>query len=311
MRNEAAQKRSGSTSAVVDYSDPFAILNLPERLDDNGGYGSVDKDMKEFLSWTQQILHPLFAKFPPLSTVYMEEGKRQSRLVSKFACQQATSLAQNNVIDLDNDLLDNNAPAASLPIVIIDSDEEHSEDQRPSYSFQEVFMIQPSEQVFRKDFRVRNCDENKVSVGEASPSAKSENNKDAGVYLGVEDDESTEEDDDLGDAWMEISMALESLKDVAVDPSSEQKTSEGGEDCDCERSFLLKDDLGYVCCICGVIERGIDMMFEFQYNKVKKSTRTCMPDSRNAKDRDLTEVGGVKLSEDGLIVPEISDTQDI
>lgn len=44
--------------------------------------------------------------------------------------------------------------------------------------------------------------------------------------------------------------------------------SEGGDDCDCEHSFVLKDDLGYVCRICGVIDRGIDTIFEFQYNKV-------------------------------------------
>lgn len=47
---------------------------------------------------------------------------------------------------------------------------------------------------------------------EASLSAGTETNKDAGVYVGVEDDESTEDDDGLGDAWMEMSLALESSK---------------------------------------------------------------------------------------------------
>lgn len=49
-------------------------------------------------------------------------------------------------------------------------------------------------------------------VQEASLSAGTETNKDAGVYVGVEDDESTEDDDGLGDAWMEMSLALESSK---------------------------------------------------------------------------------------------------
>jgi DNA repair and recombination RAD54-like protein len=43
----------------------------------------------------------------------------------------------------------------------------------------------------------------------------------------------------------------------------------GGEDCD--HSFVLKDDIGYVCRICGVIDRGIETIFEFQYNKVRFS----------------------------------------
>jgi DNA repair and recombination RAD54-like protein len=40
-----------------------------------------------------------------------------------------------------------------------------------------------------------------------------------------------------------------------------------GEECD--HSFILKDDIGYVCRICGVIDRGIETVFEFQYNKVR------------------------------------------
>lgn len=52
-----------------------------------------------------------------------------------------------------------------------------------------------------------------------------------------------------------------------MDPSSEG-ISDGGEDCDCDHSFVLKDDLGYVCRICGVIDRGIETIFEFQFNKV-------------------------------------------
>lgn len=41
---------------------------------------------------------------------------------------------------------------------------------------------------------------------------ETDTNKDPGVYVGVEDEESTEDDDGLGDAWMEMSMAIESSK---------------------------------------------------------------------------------------------------
>lgn len=41
---------------------------------------------------------------------------------------------------------------------------------------------------------------------------------------------------------------------------------EDGDDCD--HSFVLKDDLGYVCRICGVIDRGIETIIDVQFNKV-------------------------------------------
>jgi DNA repair and recombination RAD54-like protein len=39
----------------------------------------------------------------------------------------------------------------------------------------------------------------------------------------------------------------------------------------CDHSFVLKDDIGYVCRICGVIEKAIDTIIEIQFNKVKLS----------------------------------------
>lgn len=55
------------------------------------------------------------------------------------------------------------------------------------------------------------------------------------------------------------------FQDVALDIPSEEQVRDDG---DCEHSFVLKDDLGYVCRVCGVIDRGIETLFEFQYNKV-------------------------------------------
>lgn len=49
-------------------------------------------------------------------------------------------------------------------------------------------------------------------------------------------------------------------------PDEEVKKEE-----DCDHSFVLKDDLGYVCRVCGVIERSIETIFEFQY-KVRPSS---------------------------------------
>lgn len=57
------------------------------------------------------------------------------------------------------------------------------------------------------------------------------------------------------------------LQDVSVNHSQNEQLREDKENC--KHSFLLKDDLGYVCRICGIIDKRIETIFEFQYNKVK------------------------------------------
>ncbi|KAK4562623.1 hypothetical protein RGQ29_005218 [Quercus rubra] len=130
--------------------------------------------------------------------------------------------------------------------------------------------------------------------------------KEKGVYVGVEDEDNYQtetEIDGLQDLWKEMSMALECSKNFALDPSSDVEVRESE---DCDHSFVLKDDLGYLCRICGVIDRGIETIFEFRYNKYKRSTRTYISDSWNGKDRHSTEMVGVKFSEDNLTVTDIS-----
>ncbi|KAL5074019.1 hypothetical protein RYX36_013003 [Vicia faba] len=80
------------------------------------------------------------------------------------------------------------------------------------------------------------------------------------------------------------------------------------KEADCDHSFVLKDDLGYVCRVCGVIDRGIETIFEFQY-KVKRSTRTYMFESWNGKAKDKIaedDLFEAKIAEDDLTVIEIS-----
>lgn len=43
---------------------------------------------------------------------------------------------------------------------------------------------------------------------------------------------------------------------------------EVGDEEDCEHSFILKDDIGDVCRICGVIKRGIETIIEYNFSKV-------------------------------------------
>lgn len=56
------------------------------------------------------------------------------------------------------------------------------------------------------------------------------------------------------------------FQDIAVDPSADETSGVCGEECD--HFFIQKDDLGLVCRICGVVQQGIETMFEFLYSKV-------------------------------------------
>ncbi|KAA0045612.1 protein CHROMATIN REMODELING 35-like [Cucumis melo var. makuwa] len=302
-----------NSAKVIDYSDPFAINNLIEGLD-CGQFGSVTKEIEALVSRKMQVLSPYIAKYPTLSSMLFDLGR--SRECEEAMNNQASQLV-HNLIDLEDDsaidVCSNNVEKSRLPIVIIDSDEEDSKEQRVIHPFQEVVLPRPPGQSLFKDIALvdhRTSRDRRASNGEeATPNGESGTiNKDKGVYVGVEEDEdgvseqANSEDDGLGDIWNDMQMALECSKDLdaAVDSSSNQPTT---DDVDCDHSFLLKDDLGYVCRICGVIDRGIETIFEFQYYKGKKSTRTYISESRN---KDSGNIVGVKISEDDLTVTEIS-----
>ncbi|OMO50486.1 SNF2-related protein [Corchorus capsularis] len=120
-----------------------------------------------------------------------------------------------------------------------------------------------------------------------------------GVYVGVEEDINTQmeiEDNGLGNIWQEMSMALEVSKNTSEDPSELSKRMSEDENV-CNHSFVLRDDLGEVCRVCGVIGRGIENIIEIQFSKVKKNNAHL--ESRNGKVGYSTEiVGAVKFSED-------------
>ncbi|KAF2301897.1 hypothetical protein GH714_030254 [Hevea brasiliensis] len=201
----------------------------------------------------------------------------------KEKLSEDASRPQENVIDLEDESVTNNPPTTPRPVVILDSDDEDDGDRRFGPMLREKIM------------------KSLVSLaGETKMTDK-------GVFVGAEEfddnDLSKREDDGLGDIWNEMSLALECSKDVAEYSSSDEYMQEDEEYCD--HSFVLKDDLGYVCRICGVIERGIETIIEVQFNK-KKSTRTYASESRNAKDRDSNEMVGIELSEEDLMVTDIS-----
>ncbi|KAJ9551741.1 hypothetical protein OSB04_015786 [Centaurea solstitialis] len=107
-----------------------------------------------------------------------------------------------------------------------------------------------------------------------------------GEYVGVESDSDMAESDSqsdvnfdgLADIWKEMNVGLELSKDAAMDTSNEHAREDEEE---CDHSFILKEDIGYVCRVCGVVERSIESIIEFQRPKASKSTRTYWHESRS------------------------------
>ncbi|XP_010423658.2 PREDICTED: protein CHROMATIN REMODELING 35-like isoform X2 [Camelina sativa] len=129
---------------------------------------------------------------------------------------------------------------------------------------------------------------------------------DKGVYVGVEEDDSDNEsksgDEDLGDIWNEMAMSIVCSKNVAGETSQKEPKADVVEDC--EHSFILKDDMGSVCRVCGVIEKSILDIIDVQFTKAKRNTRTYVSETRNKRlgDSDVE----LKLSEEGLMIGGLS-----
>ncbi|EOX97926.1 PREDICTED: protein CHROMATIN REMODELING 35 isoform X2 [Theobroma cacao] len=301
---------------VVDYSDPCAVSSMLETFNTGGKYGSVTKDLEALISRNMQLVSKVLALHPCLSNVLADVEKSPRKEASQLPSRQLAHLSRTNFIDLEDESAESGITSMASPVVILDSDDEDSRSRRPLHPVQEIVLRKPSGILLSKEIPVGEPNVSQVRESMGNRIYKEEKvsltceigiKKDKGVYVGVEEDVDTQTeaaDDGLGDIWQEMSMALEFSKDGFEDPSSSERMSEDEEDCD--HSFVLKDDLGYVCRICGVIERGIETIIDIQYNKVKRSTHTYALEPRNAKNRESTETVGVNFSEDDLTVTDIS-----
>ncbi|CAL5377130.1 unnamed protein product [Camellia sinensis] len=351
-RDEPRLKKAKTSSKVIDYSDPFAVPNLLESLD-SGKYGSVTKEIKDLIDRRRQTLNTYFGLDPTLMDVEVNLARGASK-----ENLPATPSAQKDVIDLVDDDVANDVPVERLPIVVIDSDDEETGDQKSLYPYREIVLPKPAGEFLMKDFLDRDSAQNRsfkksnarlasedestkdkgvhVQVEDAME-GEDERTKDKGVYVGVEDDMETQEGNDydgLDDIWKEMTVALECSKDTADGPPTDEHVKEEQDECD--HTFVLKDDLGYVCRICGVVQRGIETIIEYQYAKVfsvhpcaiiqhvwsvftpcqrvqechkgTRSTRTYFYEGRTIKDKEATEIfhDGVKLSGQDFAVTEIA-----
>ncbi|KAL9254833.1 CHROMATIN REMODELING 35-like protein [Drosera capensis] len=133
--------------------------------------------------------------------------------------------------------------------------------------------------------------ENALKTVDNTPMAADNSPNDNGAYLGLEEelieegDDANVEDEHLVDIWNEMAFALELSKDVSAVPTSDEQLKE--EDADCDHSFVLKDDIGYVCRVCGIVQKAIESMIEFQYVKTMR-TRTYKYESKYNKESEQT-----------------------
>ncbi|CAD6202206.1 unnamed protein product [Miscanthus lutarioriparius] len=95
--------------------------------------------------------------------------------------------------------------------------------------------------------------------------------------------------DELDDLWMGMSVALacSETNQVSLSIVPFESNSEETEDA-CSHDFLLKDDLGMVCRICGLIQQRIEKIFEHSWKKRNQAYRTYPKKQRNSSDPDAT-----------------------
>ncbi|KAM0028895.1 putative DNA helicase chromatin remodeling SNF2 family [Helianthus debilis subsp. tardiflorus] len=139
--------------------------------------------------------------------------------------------------------------------------------------------------------------------------AEVERKHDKGEYVGGDSDSDMEENDPLADGladiWQEMNFGLEASKDADMDHSA---TEHAKVDEECDHSYILKDDIGYVCRVCGVVERSIESIIEYQRPKSSKSTRTYYNEGRSDKSGESSGavLDGVKAPGKDFSVVEVS-----
>lgn len=290
----------GESARIFDFCNPFSI---PELLDsiNSGKYGSVTKDVEALVARKIKVLNSVFTMYPNLEATSLGTSYNVNGEVS--------GLMSKDVVDLESLEVKCITPRPD-PVLIIESDDEEDVVRKPFYHYQEIAFPRPPPiniELHKETFLVDYRKEVNTSKGEVK---KIDKVKDKGVYLGIEDElneedyRSTAEDEELSDIWKEMNFALESSKDVPVDQSGDEQPL---EDEGCDHSYVLKDDIGYVCRVCGVIQRAIETIFDFQYIKAAR-VRSYRSDSRSNRDNDDTDIhlDGIKLPGHDLAVTEIS-----
>ncbi|KAL1223360.1 Protein CHROMATIN REMODELING 35 [Cardamine amara subsp. amara] len=334
-------KRMKSSSNVIDYSDPFAVSNMISALE-VGKYGSLTKEVEEIADMGLELAKQCISLRPSLAyTIFGEEKSKNMDVVKLDVVNLDDDDDDDDDEDSKKAIC---VVPPSTEIVIIDSDDEDTEIQRPTYQFQsslvqfqksqeDVIPVTPElnfeEVVLGRDNQedvipvtprfnfqevVVGRDKEMPSASKAIVEGQTRKDKilslengpvnDKGVYVGVEDSDSdneSEAEEDLGNIWNEMAIAIECSKDAGQTSHKEPKAAVVE---DCDHSFILMDDMGSVCRVCGVVEKSILDIIDVQFNKAKRSTRTYASETRNK--RFGKSDAEIKFSEDGLMIGGLS-----
>lgn len=261
---------------------------------ESGKYGSVTEDIRTLLERGMDLLKPNYAKYPDL--LY--------RCHDKSSMNEATKQLAL-FVNLDDDCGSKGMKPA--PVLIIDSDDDEPANQSSSCQYEGVHLPMPaSGPLILEPLKVE-YPHSQTWVDDEILANETEVRKDKGQYVGVEDDMLEDEEfgdncDGLADIWTEMTFALECSKEAPV-PSFDDNFEEDEDDC--EHSFILKDDIGYVCRICGVIQKKIETIIEYQYAKNTKNSRTYWYEGRTGKDGEISEDLPVGLPEEDFTATEL------
>lgn len=133
------------------------------------------------------------------------------------------------------------------------------------------------------------------------PPVPFEDNQEDTLTVEIKEDTKVPENDGLDDLWNDMSVAIEVSKEAESSLVPEEEDEE-----DCNHSFMLQDDFGLVCRVCGVIQKKIDSIFDYQWSKGNRSIRTYMPASRNSNSVDIGENPITNMTEHFFDAAEIS-----
>ncbi|KAG9451775.1 hypothetical protein H6P81_004679 [Aristolochia fimbriata] len=104
----------------------------------------------------------------------------------------------------------------------------------------------------------------------------------------------TVEKDGLEDLWREMAVAIECSKS-ADDAGNSSFICEVAQEC--QHSLTLKDDLGYVCQLCGLIKQSIEKIFDYSWRK--GAGRIYVPKNENS--RGFDEIESTQILEHNIL----------
>lgn len=129
---------------TIDYTDPFVIRNLVQRID-SPKYGSVTKEIEDLLLLRKQVLMPCFKRFPSLRSDLMETNSVREVPIANSG---------RDIVMLDDSASrDTNAPSTDI-IAVSDDDDEEPALGRPFQPYQDIVLNKPEGEFSMKQFLV-------------------------------------------------------------------------------------------------------------------------------------------------------------